>query len=101
MWAVGRDERYWKDPNSFNPDRFLDSEGKFEKLKAVESLSFGGGKRRCVGEQLGKIQTFLTFTRLLQKCNFSKVPGEIYTFEAVYSLILDPQDYRVIVQERL
>ena len=55
--TVMKDERYFKDPEVFNPERFLDKNGKF--FSPPELMPFGIGKRACLGEGLAKMELFL------------------------------------------
>ncbi|XP_051133613.1 salviol synthase-like [Andrographis paniculata] len=51
-WAIGRDPRYWKEPHSFIPERFLDNPVDY-KANNFELLPFGGGRRICAGISFG------------------------------------------------
>lgn len=44
QWAVHMDSRHWHDPHTYRPDRFLDSEGKFNTPQAF--IPFQTGKYR-------------------------------------------------------
>ncbi|KAH7725746.1 Protein CYP-14A3 [Aphelenchoides avenae] len=61
----------FEEPETFNPDRFLEADGKTFKKKAEERLvQFGLGKRQCAGEGLARMELFLILTTLLQRYNF-------------------------------
>lgn len=47
-WAIARDPRYWENPLSFMPDRFLNNEINY-KGKHFQFLPFGSGRRMCPG----------------------------------------------------
>ncbi|XP_023344408.1 cytochrome P450 2C15 [Eurytemora carolleeae] len=66
------DPKYWEDPQSFNPSRFINSQGMFVADEKV--LAFGTGKRRCLGESLARMENFLFLTNLVQRFSFS--PGD-------------------------
>uniref|UniRef100_A0A0K0EZ44 Uncharacterized protein n=1 Tax=Strongyloides venezuelensis TaxID=75913 RepID=A0A0K0EZ44_STRVS len=46
FWGVNMDEKCFKNHSTFNPDRFLDNEGKI-KIK-YHHLSFGKGKEHVL-----------------------------------------------------
>ncbi|CAH8344007.1 unnamed protein product [Eruca vesicaria subsp. sativa] len=56
-YDVMRDPDYWEDPNTFKPERFLASSRSWQEEKrrehALKFLSFGAGRRRCMGSNLG------------------------------------------------
>ncbi|XP_047444005.1 cytochrome P450 2J4-like [Mugil cephalus] len=93
LHSVLRDESMWETPNSFNPQHFLDQDGKFRKREAF--LPFSAGKRVCLGEQLARMELFLFFTSLLQRFSFSAPPGEKPTLEYKLGIIHCPKPYRL------
>ena len=100
-YGLTRDERYWQEPEQFNPYRFLDENGKLRKDLLDKFYPFGIGSRRCIGEYLGRLEIFTFFTNLLRKCKFEKVPGEKLNFEAkLPGPFVFPKEYRVVVKPR-
>lgn len=99
-YALTRDERYWEDPEKFNPYRFLDENGRLKNDLTDKFYLFGIGSRRCMGEYLGRLLIFLYFSNLIHKCKFEKVPGEKSSLEPQPTLLLAPQDYKLIAKFR-
>ncbi|XP_055364381.1 cytochrome P450 2J4-like [Betta splendens] len=89
--SVLHDESMWETPHSFNPQHFLDQDGKFRKREAF--LPFGAGKRVCLGEQLARMELFLFFTSLLQRFSFSPAPGEQPSLEFKLGATRCPKPY--------
>ncbi|KAE8605397.1 hypothetical protein XENTR_v10015106 [Xenopus tropicalis] len=73
LTSVLQDKNYFKKPEEFYPEHFLDSEGHFMKNEAF--LPFSAGRRSCAGETLAKMELFLFFTKLLQNFTFQPPPG--------------------------
>lgn len=42
QWAVHMDEKTWREPDKFNPSRFLDEEGRFLKPEGFIPFQTGG-----------------------------------------------------------
>ncbi|XP_051803056.1 cytochrome P450 2J4-like isoform X3 [Acanthochromis polyacanthus] len=96
--SVLHDESMWETPHSFNPQHFLDQDGKFRKREAF--LPFSAGKRVCLGEPLAKMELFLFFTSLLQRFSFSAPPGEKPSLEFVLGATHTPKPYRLCATPR-
>lgn len=81
LYAFHRDENYWgKDVDRFNPERFLDKNGKLS-LSLDQSLPFGAGRRLCAGETFARNMFFLVVTALFQNFNISLPKGEKVNLE--------------------
>ncbi|XP_075141211.1 cytochrome P450 2K1-like [Leptodactylus fuscus] len=73
LTSVLYDKTQWKTPYEFNPNHFLDEDGKFVRKDAF--MPFSAGRRACAGESLAKMELFLFFTGLLQAFTFYPPPG--------------------------
>lgn len=62
QWLVHRDERWWEDPERFDPDRWLSG----EKRPRFAHFPFGGGPRRCIGDAFAMLEAKLCLACLLQ-----------------------------------
>ncbi|XP_051513003.1 cytochrome P450 1A1-like [Myxocyprinus asiaticus] len=88
QWQVNHDPELWKDPSSFNPDRFLSADGtELNKMEGEKVLVFGLGKRRCIGENIGRVEVFLFLAILLQRLKFSGT-GEMLDMTPEYGLTM-------------
>eukprot|EP00980_Cylindrotheca_fusiformis_P030986 scaffold25694_cov127-Cylindrotheca_fusiformis.AAC.17 len=90
LYNIHRDERYWPNPDSFDPMRFtrpyknpdipewagFDPKKWEEKLYPNEIASdfaflpFGGGARKCVGDEFAVLEAVVTLTMVLRRFDF-------------------------------
>uniref|UniRef100_A0A8C8S3B8 Cytochrome P450 n=1 Tax=Pelusios castaneus TaxID=367368 RepID=A0A8C8S3B8_9SAUR len=100
--SVLQDESQWETPDTFNPEHFLDSEGKFVKKEAF--MPFSAGRRICAGETLAKMELFLFFTSLLQRFTFHPPPGvtsaDLDLTPAV-GFVTSPEPYKICAEPRV
>ncbi|PKA62975.1 Cytochrome P450 71D10 [Apostasia shenzhenica] len=64
-WAIGRDPKYWENPEEFWPERFEKSDVDFKGRPYFEFLPFGSGRRMCPGINFGLTVVELTIAYLL------------------------------------
>uniref|UniRef100_A0A8C5JKG6 Cytochrome P450 1A n=1 Tax=Junco hyemalis TaxID=40217 RepID=A0A8C5JKG6_JUNHY len=79
----------WKEPSAFRPERFLSASGtELNRAEGEKVLAFGLGRRRCLGETIGRWEIFLFLTTLLQQLHFSLRPGEPVDITPQYGLTM-------------
>ncbi|NP_001268302.1 cytochrome P450 1A2 [Mesocricetus auratus] len=97
QWQVNHDEKQWKDPFVFRPERFLtDNDTVINKTLSEKVMLFGLGKRRCIGEIPAKWEVFLFLAILLQQLEFSVPPGTKVDLTPTYGLTMKPQTCKYI-----
>lgn len=64
LYSLNMDKEYWKDPDVFRPERFLNENGEYVQ-HSEQFFPFGLGKRRCMGENLAKSSLFLFFATFM------------------------------------
>ncbi|KAK9846940.1 hypothetical protein WJX84_011063 [Apatococcus fuscideae] len=92
VWNVHRSPHLWRDPDSFRPERFSETnknegfEGRWAGYRPSEQrsslypnevssdfafLPFGGGARKCVGDQFAFTEATVALAMLLRRFHFS------------------------------
>ncbi|KAI1895455.1 hypothetical protein AGOR_G00106450 [Albula goreensis] len=100
QWSVNHDPQKWKDPHIFNPSRFLDENGVLDKDLTNSVMIFSIGKRRCIGDQIAKVEVFLFFAILLHQCSFESNPSEEISLDCSYGLTLKPLNHSITAKLR-
>ncbi|XP_047467256.1 cytochrome P450 1B1-like [Mugil cephalus] len=100
QWSVNHDPVVWKDPHIFDPSRFIDERGSLDKDLTNNVMIFSAGKRRCIGDQIAKVEVFLFSAILIHQCSFEKCPNEDFSLNSSYGLTLKPLDYKITVKPR-
>ncbi|ODM89460.1 Methyl farnesoate epoxidase [Orchesella cincta] len=99
MHGMHHDKSYWKDPENFRPERFLDETRQFKtdpRLKA-----FGFGKRICVGEPLASMSLLHFLVVLMQNFTFHSVPNKpLPSIKPIVGVTCGPPVFRALIKRR-
>ena len=96
-YMVQHNKRYFANPESFDPDRW--SPERVRALNKAANLSFGVGRRRCMGDHFATIEITLAAAALLSR--WEPVPDPNYTVR--YSnrdFVLSPSALPVTLRAR-
>ncbi|XP_067301628.1 cytochrome P450 2B15-like [Pseudorasbora parva] len=97
--AIFSNKEHWKHPDSFNPENFLDENGRFSKPECF--LPFSLGPRVCLGETLARTELFLFITSLLQQIHFSwPSDPQPLDMDGVMGIVRIPQPFDIICRSR-
>lgn len=83
-YALHRNPRYWKDPETFDPDRFLPE--KVKERHRFAYLPFGGGPRFCIGNNFALMEMQLVLAMITQQFRLELLPDHPIKMEPVITL---------------
>lgn len=95
IWAVHMDPDTWRDPDIFDPTRFLEGEPRKLVAKPERLLPFSLGKRMCPAERMATLGIFLCLTSLLQKFRVLPEEGQTITMEAKTIFLCTPMHQKL------
>lgn len=73
VWNLHRNPAYWTNPDKFDPDRFpIDGPMPNEVTEDYRYLPFGGGKRKCIGDQFALFESVASLAVLMRRFDFSR-----------------------------
>ncbi|XP_056327030.1 cytochrome P450 1B1 [Danio aesculapii] len=98
QWSLNHNPTKWDQPEVFNPQRFLYEDGSLNKDLTTNVVIFSLGKRRCIGEDVSKIQLFLFTSLLVHQCSFKAESTPNMDYD--YGLTLKPKLFKVSVTAR-
>ena len=85
QWVLHRDERFWKDPERFDPSRWSRETDRPE----YAYFPFSGGPRHCIGMQFARLELALVLSTLVGHLELDVSVAEPLTFTP--SLTLRPE----------
>jgi cytochrome P450 len=88
QYVTHRDPRWWDDPERFDPDRFA-PEAEAARPKFAY-FPFGGGPRRCIGEQFAWMEGQIILATLAHRMHIEVNPA--YTPQLLPRVTLRPRD---------
>ena len=74
--SINNNPKIFPNPKEFRPERWLDKEGKFKTKMKDHIITFGKGKRDCVGKSLARMELFLVLVKLVQRYKLAVPRGE-------------------------
>jgi len=72
-YVIHRHKRLWRDPDSFDPSRFLAPER--DTIDRFQYIPFGAGARICIGMGFAQQEAMIVLANLLKGRRFTLAPG--------------------------
>ena len=102
LYEQNNDPKYWPNPEKFDPNRFLDSNGKLKSGRFPSFVAFGLGRRGCPGEKMALTNAYFMITRLMQRMKIQLSTGagsaDVMPLNILTGCI--PRDYEIICSLR-
>ena len=97
QFHIHRDERFWEDPTTFDPDRW--GHDRSTDRPEYAYFPFGGGPRHCIGMRFARLELQLVLAILLRRFDIELVSDPDIAFDP--GMTLRPaDDIRVRIHER-
>ncbi|XP_073107217.1 flavonoid 3',5'-hydroxylase 2-like [Elaeis guineensis] len=89
VWAIHRDPLLWEDPLEFKPERFLDSNNKWDfSGNDFNYFPFGSGRRICAGISMAERMVGYLLASLLHSFEWKLAEGTKLNLEEKFGIVL-------------
>jgi cytochrome P450 len=76
IYATHHDEKYWENPERFDPDRFAPG----VKPHPYTFVPFGGGPRNCIGAAFAQVESKVVLARILQRFELTLLRDDLRVY---------------------
>lgn len=94
-WLTQREERYFSQPERFQPERWLTNLEK--QLPKYAYFPFGGGPRVCIGQSFAQMELMVVLATIGQQCRLELVPNQLIKAKA--GVTLRPTPIQIVVKK--
>ncbi|GAB4852020.1 hypothetical protein Ancab_016213 [Ancistrocladus abbreviatus] len=98
LYGCNRDKNQWKDPEEWNPERFL--EDRYDPQDLYKTMAFGAGKRACAGSLQAMLIACSSIGRLVQEFEWKLKDGEAEDLNTVGLTTYKLHPLHAIIQPR-
>lgn len=98
-WAICRDPIAFPDPEKFNPQRWLDSDGRLKDN--MKSFTFGFGRRVCPGRHLAENSMYIGLALLFWSFRINQRPDAPINTQASDSVVSHMAPFEIDVIPRI
>ncbi|XP_063534349.1 cytochrome P450 6B5-like [Cydia strobilella] len=78
VWGIHHDEKYYPEPEKFDPERFTPEN--VADRHSFAYLPFGLGPRHCIGMRFARVQSYVCIIRLLSKFRLEAGKNTVRSF---------------------
>ncbi len=78
IYLTHRDPQHWRDPDSFQPERF--AHGDQTRISAYSYLPFGAGPRTCIGAAFAQVEARVVLARLLSGFDLELIERQVQAY---------------------
>ncbi|KAK7689094.1 hypothetical protein QCA50_007785 [Cerrena zonata] len=98
-WTIMHDPDVFAEPETFNPDRWLDEKGRIRD--DLKHFDFGFGRRVCPGQYVAERSLFINTALMFWAFNIREDPAApIDTMSFTDGSVVHPQPFRVSIEAR-
>ncbi|KAK4327904.1 hypothetical protein Pmani_001654 [Petrolisthes manimaculis] len=90
IWSIHRDPKYWTDPETFKPQRFLPDNK--TNITPFTFMPFGMGPRNCIAMRFAQMEAKVALAKLLLSAELQVVPRYEDIILDSNSFLLRPKD---------